>query len=574
MEPLALHPTVTHKGRLPTRHDGGRDVSSVRFAAAQLVKPDHPTAPSTPTHVPLARRAPRAANVAFGLLLVAAGAVYAVRGRSQWFFQDEWSFLAGRDATSVDGLFRPHSGHWVTAPVVVYRTLWAVVGAHRYEPYQAMAITSHLAVVLLVYLLLRRRLDISPWVAVAASSIVLFTGVGAENVVWGFQITFTGSVVSGLAALLLADHPHPRPRRRIAALACGLLSLMCSGVGLIMVAVLGLALLARRGLRPALAATVPLGVVYGIWNRLFASDSADPSTDAGLIGRFIRTGLSNVLHGVGPTTEAGWVLVALAVGGMALVIRDCPSSPSALRQRLAIPVSMATGALLFFALTGSTRVVAQGLVFATRGRYAYVAIVLLVPLLALAADAVVARWPIATVPVLMLLVVGVPANVAAIEVRESRVVPAGLVTAAATSPALADAPTELLPFDGPPGTREITAGWLQRSMADGRFPTDGTLPPDLEAEALARLTLETGAIWSGTASCHELPPGGEEVTITTSRPVAFVGRVRVFVKGEADGRSRPRTAGALVPRTIATIGAPVTVLVVPLPGVWAASLCR
>lgn len=530
-------------------------------------------APDSPP-VPLAERAPRAATGVFGVLLAVAAVVYAVQGRAQWFFQDEWVFLAERDASSIHGLLDPHNEHWVTAPLVAYRLLWNVVGARRYEPYQALAIASHLLVVVLLHLLLRRRLAISPWVAVAASALVAFTGTGSENVVWAFQITFTGSLGAGLAAMLLADHPHPSPARRLATWACGLLSLMCSGVGVVMVGVLGLALLARRGVRAAAAATLPVVAIYGAWHLAFASGSTDPGHDVGLIVRFVRIGLTHAVRGIGPTAWAVYLLLALTAVGGVLVVWDGRRSLATLRHRLAIPVAMGSGLVAFFVLTGSTRAVTQGLAFATRGRYAYVALVLLVPAVALAVDTVVRRWPPATVPVLVLLVAGIPANVGTIEARTSQVVPPALVTAVAASPALADAPADHVPFEALPGFRAITAGWLREQVASGKVPTSGAITAEVEAEAIARLTLVVGEPWAGGTRCHELPPGGEEVAITEDRPVAYVGKVQVQALGPRDGRSRPRRFGTLEPRTLATVGAPVTVLVVPLPGVWNASLCR
>lgn len=548
----------------------GRTVPPPRRPVPPDLAPDPSPAP------PLVERAPRAARATFGVLLVVAAAIYAVAGRVQWFFQDEWVFLAERDAGSLSGLLEPHNEHWVTIPVATYRVLWNVVGARHYEPYQALSIAVHLTVVVLLHVLLRRRLGVSPWVAVAAVATLLFTGVGAENVVWGFQITFTGSIAAGLAALLLADHPAPRPARRVAGLGFALASLMCSGVGLVMVVVLGMALLARRGPRSAALATMPVVVVYLGWRQVFAPESSDPVSDVGLIARFVRTGVAHAVGGVGPAAWASWVLVALVVGGLALVAWDGRRSPAVLRHRLAIPVAGAVGVVTFFVLTGSTRAVTQGLEFATRGRYAYVAIVLLLPATALSVDAVVRRWPAATLPVLVLLVAGIPANVAAIEPRTSAVVPPGLVSAVAASPALADAPDDLAPFAGTAGFRSIRAGWLREQVASGALPTEGGLAPELQAEAIARLTLDLGAPWSGAAAlrCHELAPGGEEVEVTGDGPVAFVGKVRIQALGPGGGRSRPRELGALEPRTIATVGSPVTVLVVPLPAVWKATLCR
>lgn len=543
-----------------------------RSAVAPPLPPSAP--PPTAAPVPLVERAPRAATGAFGALLAIAAVAYAVAGRAQWFFQDEWVFLAERDATSASGLLDPHNEHWVTAPLLAYRVLWSVVGARRYEPYQALAIAAHLAVVVLLHLLLRRRFGVSPWVAVAAVTLVLFTGTGAENVVWAFQITFTGAIAAGLAALLLADHPQPSRRRRAASLACGLFSLMCSGVGLLVVGVLGACLLARRGWRAAAAATAPLAAVYLTWRLTFGSGSTDLGGDVGLILRFIRVGLAHVTRTAGPTAWAGELLVALALVGTALVAWESRASLPALRRRLGPPVAMASGAVAFFALTGSTRAETEGLAFATRGRYAYVALVLFVPLVAVGADAVLRRWPAATVPVLVLLVAGIPAGVAAIEVRSSRVVPPSLVTAVASSPELAGVPADHRPFEDLTGFDSITAGWLRAQVADGKVPTAGTVSPPAEAEALARLTLELGTPWEGEARCHELPPQGEEVTITRDRPAAFAGNVSLRVSGPQGGRSRPRLVGAIEPSTMATTGAPLTVVVTPRRGVWAASLCR
>ena len=519
-------------------------------------------------------RAPRAATAAFGVLLAVAAAVYALQGRAQWFFQDEWVFFTERDAGSVHGLFAPHNEHWVTLPVLVYRLLWDVVGARRYEPYQAMTIAAHLAVVALLHVLLRRRLGVAPWVAVAASTPLLFTSVGAENVVWAFQISFGGSLVAGLALLLLADHPNPSRARRAAALACGLVALMCSGVGMVMVAVTGLALLVRRGWKPAVATAVPLAAVYGTWLLAFGAGTNDATGDVGLIVRFVRAGMSRSLRGLGPGGGAAGLVVLVALAGTALVAWGARRSPEALRRRLGIPLAMASGAVAFFVLTGITRGATQGLTFATRGRYAYAATVLLLPLVAVGADEVIRRSPVMTAPVLALLVAAVPANVVAIDVRANVAVPPVLVTATAASPALDDAPADLHPFDGIAGFSSISAGWLRQQVADGRVPTDGATSPYWEAEAIARLTVEVGAPWSGTPACHPIAAEGEQVELTADEPVAYVGQVSVQVVGRHGGRSHPRPAGALEPRTIATVGDPVTVLVLPRPGVWAASLCR
>jgi hypothetical protein len=60
-----------------------------------------------------------------------------------WFNLDEWYFLAGRDATTIDGLFAPHNEHWTTLPILAFRAMYGVVGLHSYRPYQAMVVLTH-----------------------------------------------------------------------------------------------------------------------------------------------------------------------------------------------------------------------------------------------------------------------------------------------------------------------------------------------------------------------------------------------------------------------------------------------
>src|ERR1700722_8892797 len=149
----------------------------------------------------------RWALVAFGVVELGAFVFYLVLGRTQWFFADEWEFLSARGLNG-HGLLSAHYGHWVAVPVVVYRALWELVGLRSYVPYVGLAIALHVGAAALLWVVMRRA-RVRPWTAtVAASAFVLF-GRGAQDVLWAFQITFTGALVFGLVHLLLADHDGP-----------------------------------------------------------------------------------------------------------------------------------------------------------------------------------------------------------------------------------------------------------------------------------------------------------------------------------------------------------------------------
>ena len=144
-------------------------------------------------------------------------------------------------------------------PIVVYRVLWQVVGLRSYVPYVGLAIVLHLVAAALLRVVMRRA-GVRPWTATLAASVFVLFGAGAQDILWAFQITFTGALVFGLMHLLLADHDGPIDRRDWLGLGAGLLGLMCSGVAVTMVIVVGIATLLRRSWRVAALHTVPLGV--------------------------------------------------------------------------------------------------------------------------------------------------------------------------------------------------------------------------------------------------------------------------------------------------------------------------
>ena len=97
---------------------------------------------------------------------------------------------------------------------------------------------------------------IIPWV---------FFGTGNENILWGFQFTLGTSLLLGLLHVLAADHDGPVGRRDLLGLGAGLLAIMSSGIGLVMVLAASGTALGRRGWRAALVHAGPLAVIYLCW---------------------------------------------------------------------------------------------------------------------------------------------------------------------------------------------------------------------------------------------------------------------------------------------------------------------
>ena len=119
-----------------------------------------------------------------------------------------------------------------------------------------------------------RRAGVHPWLATAAAGAFALFGAAYGDIIWGFQIGFCGPLLFGLAQLLLVDHDGPADRRDALALVFGAAGLMSSGNAIAMVAIVGLAVVIRRGIRPALVQVAPLTVLFLSWWALYGRQDA------------------------------------------------------------------------------------------------------------------------------------------------------------------------------------------------------------------------------------------------------------------------------------------------------------
>ena len=353
------------------------------------------------------------ALVGFAAAELAALPLLLVWGRHGWFTQDDWDFLSARTIGSAHDLFRPHFQHWTTLPILPYRLLWTMVGIRSYTPYQALIVVMHLIAAALV-LVVMRRAGVRPWLATIVAVLFVYFGAGAENILVAFQITFVGALVFGLAQLLLADHDGPIGRRDWFGLLAGWAGLMCSGVAITMTVVVGVAILLRRGprgWRVALFHTAPLAGAYLVWLSLAPKGQntrSYRSHSVTQISRFVWSGTEGAFARLGQVPGVGIALALILIGGLAVLFQsrgrrvplDC----------LAVPVALLAGGLLFLVVTGAARA-GQGGLRARESRYLYMVAAMALPAVALAADALIRRWRQLAVPVVAVLLLGVPGNI-------------------------------------------------------------------------------------------------------------------------------------------------------------------
>jgi hypothetical protein len=442
-------------------------------------------------------RQARAALLVFALVEIIAFPLMLSWEHGTWFQLDDWDFIAVRTGGSLHELFRPHFEHWVTLPILAYRFMWWIFGIRTITPYQVLVIVGHLAVAALLRGVMRRA-GVNPWLATAAAGLFVFLGAGAENILVAFQITFVGALLFGLVHLLLADHDGPVTRRDAFGVLAGLAGLMCSGVAITMVITVGYATLLRRGWRVALLHTGPLASIYLLW-RAAAPDDREPSyyhaNSPGQILRFVAVGVRATLGGLGQLPGVGLALGAVLIVGLVLMLR---ADPGVLRGRAAAPIALLAGAITFLAITGVYRsgdenglavlVGGFGPEHARTPRYIHIVAAMALPALALAADALVRRWRSALVPLIVLVLVGLPANVHKLAdyakpTPFARAQRTRILTAPHT-PIVEELPRSL------PVATFLTLGWLLDSEPSGRVPSPPPRTPKDIANASLQLALQ------------------------------------------------------------------------------------
>jgi hypothetical protein len=419
----------------------------------------------------------RVALVVFALVEAVAGVLWFVTARRQWFQADEWDFLAGRTAGDLGDLFRDHYGHWSTLPILVYRCLWWVVGLRSYLPYLALVVLLHLTIAALIRCVMRRA-GVGPWVATSAASAFALFGSGLEDVTWAFQIGYEGSLVLGITHLLLADHDGGFDRRDVLGIATGLAGLMCSSIGIVMTAVVGLAVLMRRGWKAAALHTAPLVLAYVVWWFAIGRQGSQGEFALRFLFRWVGAGVSGVFDAIAQLRGVGVLLAVVFVVGA--VLAWLPLSFAGFLRQAAMPVALAIGAIGFLVVSGIAR--NDGFIssdFARSSRYEHVLAAMLLPAIAVGVDYFARRQRVLVVAGVALLLVGIPGNIRTLvdtmrERAPSQQDARRLVLALAYTPRAKRVPRAVEPVQERPD-RFVTVGWLLDGARSGRIPNPGRL---------------------------------------------------------------------------------------------------
>lgn len=245
-------------------------------------------------------------------------------GQGLTFFADEWAVIEGR-SLDIGSFLRPFNEHWLGTTIVVYRLMFGIFGLGSYVPYLILLIALHLVVAGEVFVLVRRAAG--PILGLAAGLILLVFGSGFEDLFWAMQIGFVGAAALGFGAMLALDG-GPSPRRAVLATILLVVAVTTSGLGLVMVAAVGLELLADRRRRRYLVVAVVPAVIYVAWylalGRAGVATARDPFTLQALsqVPAFVVEGAgaaAGAITGLGPFIGIGLMVAVVAIAGWGLV---------------------------------------------------------------------------------------------------------------------------------------------------------------------------------------------------------------------------------------------------------------
>jgi hypothetical protein len=406
-------------------------------------------------------------------------------GQERWFHRDDWIFLT--DWTAGDA-FEPFGEHLTALPLLVFRGMFNVFGL-RFTPYLVVLVTMHVGVVVLLRVIMRDA-GVRPWLATVGAGSFLLFGAGEQNMQWVFQIGMVGAVLFGLLQLLLASHDGPIGRRDWLALGSGLLAVLSTGVGPIMVIAVGIATFLRRGWKPAALQTVPIGAAWLVWYSLGdprASMFGEPPTIQ--IVRWVREGVIGSIDAIGDFDEVSIALGVLVVTGLVLLATSMPFA------RFRVQAAASLGLLVclpaFFAITSRERWI-FGPGMTRSGRYLYLGAMFALPALALAGEAFARRWRYTTPVAMALLLAGVPGNYN----RLGNTPPWGPdyfaaqrdhVLAIPFLPEAEQVPEWVRPEPNGFNGFGLTVGWLLDARDDGRVPEPDEITDYARNGALLRI---------------------------------------------------------------------------------------
>jgi hypothetical protein len=423
----------------------------------------------------------KGARWALRLAIGASLVVLYIVGRHQWFIRDDWAFVFTRErvhqASGLDDmLFSAQDGHWMTAPVVIYRVVHALFGVGSYWPYLIPTMACHLAIAVMIRVL-SLRVGVSAWTATILAAMFAVFGSGWENIVFAIQIVYNLSLLGFLVHLYLIDHDGPPDRRDLLGVLAGLVAVSSSGFGPFIIFGTLIFMVMRRRWKAAAIATVPTTLATAWWWLFWGSDPAGDALHSSLgnVPAYVDRGLIAVFQAL--TTPDSMVGIAMLATLAVTLWRQRDARSHDLLLALGV-----TGVAIYIGL-GVQRG-GFGIETAANSRYVYVVAALMIPAFGIAVDLLGRLAPAALRAGQALLIAAIGMNIGALRTNGNEWASRSakerhVLELIAVSPTRATVPQDLAPL--PDFSPDVQIRDIAELVADGAIHPRPAATPDEEA---------------------------------------------------------------------------------------------
>jgi hypothetical protein len=327
----------------------------------------------------------------FAVAVAVSGVVLIAWQSHLTFFYDDWDPLLDRRGFSADSVLRPHVDHVIISTTLIYKAIQATIGMESLVPYAVVSTSTFLLSVVLVFVYLRHR--VGDWLALAGLLPVLFMGAAHDDLLWPYEISFSGAMASGLGALLLLERRDARGD----ALACVLLviAFTFSELALPFVIAAAVALVLDRGpWRRSYVLLVPL-LLYAFWYAGWGHTAASQLSLQNVINSpaYVLNGLAAGVASLLGLTESAFVTTGGLGWGRPLLLALLLAT--AFRARSKAPIRRSFWVTLTLTLSFWFLTAANSGLFRTptASRYQYIGAILILLVAADLASGVRLRWP-------------------------------------------------------------------------------------------------------------------------------------------------------------------------------------
>ena len=301
--------------------------------------------------------------------------------RNTWFLGDDFAMLTNRYFAAADGdwslaLLSPHNDHLLVLPVLVFIGLGKMFGLDNHLVYMLPAIFMHIAILFAVAIILKKRCA-STLTALSAVCCVAFMSAGYEVLMMATNMAHVAPIFLGLYQLILVDHEGSISRRDIAATMLGVIAVLCAGTSIPLIVMIALYLTLQRQFKRAILIAAPPATLWLLWFAKYGSLNHGVKGDTqyetfskmGQIAQYVINGIHGSLEAITHISGSSTFIVILCFLG--LYKKSIKSPP------ILMPFCMAVGAVLFYFITGFSRVTFGE---PTSSRYVYLGAIFIIPL--------------------------------------------------------------------------------------------------------------------------------------------------------------------------------------------------